>query len=84
MSGFTIEDLKRIVREGAGEEGESLHGDVLDVPFADLGYDSVAMLETVSRIEREYGLALADEVAAEARTPRQMLDVVNEAFSARV
>jgi act minimal PKS acyl carrier protein len=77
MREFTLEDLKRIVREGAGEDGTTLDGDLMDVPFADLGYDSLAMLETVSRISREFGTALPDDLAVEARTPRMMLDMVN-------
>jgi act minimal PKS acyl carrier protein len=77
MRELTLEDLKRIVREGAGEDGTTLDGDLMDVPFADLGYDSLAMLETVSRISREFGVSLQDDLAVEARTPRMMLDMVN-------
>jgi act minimal PKS acyl carrier protein len=77
MREFTLEDLKRIVREGAGEDGTTLDGDLMDVPFADLGYDSLAMLETVSRISREFGTVLPDDLAVEARTPRMMLNMVN-------
>ncbi len=77
MRELTLEDLKRIVREGAGEDGTTLDGDLMDVSFADLGYDSLAMLETVSRIAREFGTTLPDDLAVEARTPRMMLDLVN-------
>ncbi|PSL52677.1 act minimal PKS acyl carrier protein [Saccharothrix carnea] len=75
---MTIEALKRILREGAGaDEGVDLDADILDVEFAELGYDSLAMLETASRIEREYGIKLEDETTAAARTPRALLAVVN-------
>lgn len=75
---FTIDDLKRILLEGAGtEEGVDLHGDILDLRFDDLGYESLAMLETSSRIEREFGITLDDTAVTDAGTPRALLDVVN-------
>lgn len=82
---FTVEDLKRILREGAGtDENVDLDGgDVLDVPFEDLGYESLALLETGGRIEREYGIAFDDDTLTEARTPRDLVDAVNALLSAR-
>lgn len=78
MRELTIDDLKRIMREGAGEdEAVNLDGDVLDVPFTELGYDSLALLETASRVERELGTELSDEDVAAAETPRGFLDLVN-------
>ncbi|MFB6889264.1 acyl carrier protein [Kitasatospora sp. NPDC056327] len=75
---FTEADLKRILREGAGtEEGVDLDGDILDDEFAALGYESLAMLETGGRIEREFGVTLDDDVLIEARTPRALIDAVN-------
>jgi minimal PKS acyl carrier protein len=75
---FTIDDLKRILLEGAGtDEGVDLHGDILDTRFDDLGYESLAMLETSSRIEREYGITLDDTAVTDAETPRALLVVVN-------
>lgn len=74
----TFEDLKRILRESAGaDENVDLDGDVLDTDFDDLGYDSLALLETASRIAVEYGITVDDDVATEARTPRGLLEVVN-------
>jgi minimal PKS acyl carrier protein len=74
----TLDDLRRILREGAGAaEDVDLDGDVLDTPFVDLGYDSLALLETATRISREYGIPLDDEAAATAKTPRELLDMVN-------
>lgn len=74
----TLEDLKRILREGAGaDENVNLDGEILDTEFAELGYDSLALLETASRISREYGTTLEDDVVIAARTPRDLLKVVN-------
>ncbi|MDQ2835914.1 MAG: acyl carrier protein [Actinomycetota bacterium] len=75
---FTLDDLIRILREGAGaDEQIDLSSDISDTSFSDLGYDSLALLETNSRIERELGITLADAVLFEAETPRDLLDVVN-------
>jgi len=81
MELFTVRDLDRIVRASAGDDGPAIDESQLDVTFQHLGYDSLAMLETVSRISREFGAALADDVATEAATPRDMLAMVNEAIA---
>lgn len=76
---FTIDDLKRILLEGAGAaESVDLDSDILDTEFEQLGYESLALLETSSRIEREYGITLTDSILADATTPRVLLDVVNQ------
>ncbi|MEU2114632.1 acyl carrier protein [Streptomyces sp. NPDC058700] len=76
---FTLENLKRILREGAGaDENVDFDGDILDADFEDLGYESLAILETCGRIEREYGITLDDSVVSDVRTPRRMVEVVNE------
>ncbi|EPH44818.1 acyl carrier protein [Streptomyces aurantiacus] len=76
-STFTLDDLKRILLEGSGApEGDGLDGDVLDTEFTDIGYDSLALLETSSRIEREYGIELDESVVGEATTPRAFIAAV--------
>jgi act minimal PKS acyl carrier protein len=75
---FTLADLRRILLEGAGaDDSLDLDGDILDREFADLGYESLALLETGGRIEREYDITLDDSVLSEARTPRALLEIVN-------
>ncbi|WP_217249443.1 acyl carrier protein [Streptomyces sp. AC602_WCS936] len=83
MRQFELDDLKALLRECAGqEEGVDLDGDVVDVPFAELGYDSLAILQTTGRIERDFGVALDEEALDEADTPRAYLDLVNRALAA--
>jgi len=81
---LSLEDLRRILAEGAGadDEATSIDGDALDIPFEELGYDSLALMETTSRIEREYAIKLDESVLAEAETPRALLDLINEQLSA--
>jgi len=80
MSDKTIglAELRRILRESAGTElGVDLDGEILDTTFGDLGYDSLAVMETASRITREYGVSIDDEALGTATTPRRLLDLVN-------
>ncbi|MGW2706629.1 acyl carrier protein [Streptomyces sp. NPDC001340] len=75
---FTLDDLKRILQEAAGvAEGVDLDGDILDTEFDVLGYESLALLEAGSLIEREYGISLDEEAVNDANTPRAFIEVVN-------
>ncbi|MGC0380114.1 acyl carrier protein [Streptomyces sp. SAI-129] len=77
-STVTLTDLTRMLRESAGEEeGVDLDGDVLDVSFDELGYDSLAMLQVIGQVQREYGIRLPDETVADAGTPRALLALIN-------
>ncbi|MFC7310820.1 acyl carrier protein [Streptomyces monticola] len=75
-SQFTLDDLKRILLEGAGAEEGALDGDILDTDFEKLGYESLALLETGGRVEREYGITLDDSALTDAATPRHLLAIV--------
>jgi|SRR4051794_13084007 len=78
---LTLDQLKTIMRECAGEdESVNLDGDILDVPFPDLGYDSLALLETASRVQRQFDVQLSDEDLTEVETPKAFLDLVNTAL----
>jgi act minimal PKS acyl carrier protein len=80
---FTLDDLKRILLEGAGaDESVDLDGAILDTAFEELGYESLALLETGGRIEREYGIVLDDSALTDSRTPRELLQAVNEQLGA--
>ncbi len=75
---FTLDELKTILLEAAGvAEGVDLDGDILDTEFDVLGYESLALLETGSVIERQYGISLDEEAIGDARTPRAFIEVVN-------
>ncbi|MER6282299.1 MULTISPECIES: acyl carrier protein [Streptomyces] len=80
MATLDIEDLRRILVDCAGEEeGAEVSGATLDTPFEELGYDSLALMETAAAIQDEYGIVLPDEDVSEARTPRNLLDLANGA-----
>jgi act minimal PKS acyl carrier protein len=76
---ITIEDLTRILSKCAGQdEAVNLSGNIMDTSLGELGYDSLALLETASQIEREYGVSLPDDVVGECETPGDMLAAVNK------
>lgn len=82
MSRFTVEELLVIMQESAGvDEDIDLSGDVADTTFADLGYDSLAVLELTSHVQRRYGITIPDGASAEMPTPRAIVDLVNRRFS---
>jgi act minimal PKS acyl carrier protein len=69
-----------MLRESAGEEeGVDLDGDVLDTPFIELGYDSLALLQVVGRIQRERGIEVPDDAVVDTESPRELLSLINGA-----
>jgi minimal PKS acyl carrier protein len=74
---MTIDDLRTILVSCAGESDGPLDGDIRDVDFDELGYDSLALMETAARIRSDFGVTIPDERIAELRTPREILDLVN-------
>lgn len=74
----TLADLTRMLRESAGEEeGVDLDGDVIDTPFMELGYDSLALLQVIGEIQRDYGISIPDDAVVDAETPRALLALIN-------
>ncbi|MFG2524669.1 acyl carrier protein [Streptomyces sp. NPDC048527] len=74
----TLADLTRMLRESAGEEeGVDLDGDVIDTPFIELGYDSLALLQVIGEIQREYGVSIPDDAVVDAETPGALLALIN-------
>ncbi|MGI8664791.1 MAG: acyl carrier protein [Jatrophihabitans sp.] len=77
---MTMDELRSILIECAGEaESETLSGDIADVEFEDLGYDSLALMETVARIKQRLGVNIPGEAITELRTPAAVLAAVNDA-----
>ncbi|MEV0938782.1 acyl carrier protein [Micromonospora wenchangensis] len=75
---LTVTELLQVVRECAGgDDHRGAEADLADTPFEELGYDSLALLETAGRLEREYHVKLTDEMVGEARTPQRLADLVN-------
>lgn len=78
MVQLTVPELMQVMRECAGEdESVAFAGDVGGTDFADLGYDSLAVLEVTSRLSHDYGVTLPEEGVSELRTPADMVHFVN-------
>ena len=72
-----LTELRRILRDNAGvEAGVDLDGEILDTSFEELGYDSLAVLETAARITQEYGVPIDDDTLSVATTPRELLALI--------
>jgi minimal PKS acyl carrier protein len=83
MNRFTLDELRELMRASAGVgEGVDLDGDIAAVPFADLGYDSLAVLELASQVQRRYGVSLPDEVVREIPTPAKAVEFINKKVEA--
>jgi act minimal PKS acyl carrier protein len=78
MSQLTLDELRGIIRDCAGvADGVDVDGDIVDTPFDDLGYDSLAIFEFAAELERRYGLEISDGEVARLSCPRAALCLVN-------
>jgi act minimal PKS acyl carrier protein len=78
---MTFDDLKAVMSRCTGD-AEELTPDNLGTAFTDIGYDSLAVLEIASQIQREYGLQIPDEAIEGMNAPQDVIDYVNASLSA--
>lgn len=82
MSEFTIDHLIGLLRSAGGvADGVELNEGIVDEAYADLGYDSLALLEMSAKIQQEFGVAIPDDDVTELKTPRQTIDYLNDRMS---
>ncbi|MFE2108313.1 acyl carrier protein [Kitasatospora sp. NPDC059463] len=75
---MTLAQLVDIIRDCAGDSDEfDLNGDIAEIAFDELGYDSLALLEISSRLQQVHGVELPEEGV---RTPGDVLRLVNGTF----
>ncbi|MEU8977582.1 acyl carrier protein [Streptomyces sp. NPDC048309] len=85
MYQITISDLQTIMRQCAGEAEDALSLEQApDRTFEELGYDSLALLETHSRIERDFGVELCEDEVGGINTARELVDFVNSLVQLKV
>lgn len=78
MKDFDLDDLRAIMKSCAGvADGIELGGDILDIPFDELGYDSLALLEISHRIEDQQGMVIPDGSVETMKTAREVIAFVN-------
>jgi minimal PKS acyl carrier protein len=80
---MSMDDLRDIlVACVGGDDTDALHGDISSVSFEDLGYDSLALIETAAKLKLHHGVDIPDEELTEVRTPGELLDMVNDRIAA--
>lgn len=78
MAEVSLTELHRIMESSAGGDGDGpLPDNFAAAKFGELGYDSLALLETTNRIERTYGLTIPEEGVEGISTPGELLALVN-------
>ncbi|MFI5615920.1 acyl carrier protein [Streptomyces sp. NPDC051567] len=81
MKEFTLDDLVRILRECADPDVWTeieLGRGTADEDFDSLGYDSLSLFNTLTRIENEFRVELSFDIVYTAATPGTLVKVVNE------
>ncbi|WP_194837651.1 acyl carrier protein [Nocardia sp. XZ_19_369] len=77
---LTPEQLREAMIASAGEdESITLDGDFTSKDFAELGFDSLALMETCAQLKRDHGIVVPDETLWDLTTPEQLIQWVNGA-----
>ncbi|MEV0637548.1 acyl carrier protein [Streptomyces sp. NPDC050619] len=85
MQDFTLDDLRRVMRAAVGvDDSVDLESDISGIEFTELGYDSLALLEIVGKIEKEYGTSVPEEAVQELTTPAKLAEYVRRQLSGAV
>lgn len=82
MAELNLDVLRDIMNTCSGaEDAGDISGEIGDVEFRELGYDSLAVLEIVSQVQRRFGVAVPDEAVERIQTPGQLLSFVNSSVA---
>ena len=74
MRRFEFDDLKKILVACGIDSVSDLEGDIDALSFDDLGFDSIALMEMSSRIEREIGVRIGEEEVTGETTIVELLE----------
>lgn len=77
MQPITLRELENLMRQYVWEGDWRSFEHAPDQPFDELGYDSLALLETHSRIKRDYGVPISEDDLGLVRTPRELVEFIN-------
>jgi aromatase len=82
MTSFTIEDLRCLLRETPGAP-EAIDGGCggTEASYADLGYDSLALMEVAARIKQRHGVEVPQDAVATTATPAMTVVAVEQLVS---
>ena len=75
---FTLDELRELMQACAGVEDDiDLSADIDDIEFEELGYDSLAVLEVASHVQRKYSVPMPDECVEYMKTLRLAVEYIN-------
>ncbi|MFI5782457.1 acyl carrier protein [Nocardia sp. NPDC051570] len=78
MATITESDVLAALIASAGEpESEVPAEGLLDTTFEELGYDSLALIDSVSRLEKRFAVKIPDHLVADCRTFRELIERAN-------
>jgi act minimal PKS acyl carrier protein len=76
-------DVQNLMDADGVEDRVALAPSMLDLDFAEIGVDSLTVVELIDRIQEMYGVPIADDVVQMLSTPRKLLDFVNSRLAGR-
>ena len=78
MRELTVQGLRAIVEQCVGGDNTTaIDETTLDTEWTDLGLDSLALYEIVTRVQDDLAVAISDDEVDTFATPRLLLDSVN-------
>jgi minimal PKS acyl carrier protein len=79
---FNLDDLRAIISRSAGET-EAFNRDTgfAERTYAELGYDSLALLEIAAQIEHEHGVVVPDGMLLAESTPQGTVTLVDDVLA---
>lgn len=78
MPPITLRELELLMRQYVWDGDWQSFEHAPDQPFDELGYDSLALLETHSQIKRDYGVPISEDDLERVHTPRALVDFIND------
>ncbi|MFE4973305.1 acyl carrier protein [Kitasatospora sp. NPDC056651] len=80
---MTIHDLyETLIACAGGDRPDELDGDLAGFTLGELGYDSLALIETVGRLKVQYGVDIPEDGILEVSTLGDLLRLVHRAAAA--
>ena len=70
----TEENVRRIIDDYL----EPAEGWSLTSSFADLGSDSLAMMEVIMEVEESFGIEISDEIVETLQTPKDLINFLDK------
>ncbi|AXK32539.1 acyl carrier protein [Streptomyces armeniacus] len=78
---FSMDELQRLLLTDSVEGAAVDIAAAADTPFQELGYDSLAMLELVCRVGREYGVSLPEDAEKAMTTPNEAVRYIGRSLA---